>query len=67
MDENLEEMYADATSQDDRGWRCFCGDETVDGHPVREHTVSEHNKAQYEATHAYDAGCADCINPDPLA
>lgn len=48
-DEAAREMWEAIERQDDADWTCFCGNETVHGNPVPEHSVSEHNAVTYAA------------------
>ena len=52
MLECTEEIWSDIARYDDSDWRCYCGDETVAGNPVPEHSVSEHNAVTYAANQA---------------
>jgi hypothetical protein len=60
----LLEMYEAATSQDDSDWTCYCGNETVRGNVMPEHTVSEHNAVGYAADQCPDHGNVDCWERD---
>lgn len=44
-----QEMWAAATSRDDSDWTCYCGNETVRGNAMPEHTIGEHNAVGYAA------------------